>query len=177
MIEVFGSVDKDKEGKVNSEYPAWYFDRQKKELEESIAQARAMIDGEYIASGRMGIAKEELRQMEDRLKEIEKSKPKLEGKEKDEIAKVVKDVGGNVKSTMFTYSEMHKGLADAHEEASRMVNNDVVELKGAAYEFAKKCGIPLDGNKTSRTGAEKMWKIGRKLLGEMSNAEVLRSPK
>lgn len=177
MIEVFGKVDRNKDGVVVSEYPAWYFDRKKTELREKINHDRAMLDGGYVSADRIGIMKEQLRDMESRLAEIEKSKPKLEGKEKDEIGKVRKDLGGNVKGAMFSYSEMQKGTADAHEEARRMTEPDVVELKGSAYEFAKKCNVPMDGNKVSRTSAEKVWKIASKLLGVMSNTEALRPTK
>lgn len=177
MVEIFGEVDKNEKGKVIAQMPSWYFERQKYELKEKINHLRTLLDGGFISVDRIGIMKEQLRDMEKRLDGIERSKPNIEGKEKDELAKVVKDVGKVIRDAQFTYSDMQRGTADAHEEARRMVDNDVVELKGAAYELAKKCNIPLDGNKTSRTGAEVVWKIGRKLLGDLSNTEVLRSPK
>lgn len=175
-IEVFGEVDKTKEGQITSEYPSWYNKRHEDELEEGINHKRRMLEQGLVPPSEIGITRETLRKEEERLDLVRESKPKAEGVVLDNLSKVRKELGSAIKGAMFTYTDMQKGLADAHEEARRM-SEPVIELKGTTLEFVKRCNVSVEGNKVTRTGAEKAWKIASKLLGEVSNTESLRPPK
>ena len=79
-----------------------------------------------------------------------------------------------IRDSMFSRKDMEKGLADAHEEARRM-SQPCIELKDDLITFAKNCDVVVNNTgKVSRKGAEKMWKIASRLLGELSNTESLR---
>ena len=174
-IKVFGPADRTKEGKIKSDYPSWYFQSHKEELEESIRHKKYMIDNDLVPASERNLMQSRLGQEEKRLDEINVSKPELSGNQQDEVKKVVEDVGKNVADAMFRKSEMDKGLADAHEEARRISEPVITITSGDQAEFARACGIKIkNGNKVTRGEAEKMWKIGRRMLGEISNTEVLR---
>ena len=174
-MKIFGEVDKTREGKPKSEYPSWYFTQQKDELEESISQKERAIENDLVPHG------EELNRMKNKLlhekkrsDEIKASEPKLTDAEATLVKNMRKDLGTMIRDGMFTRSQMEKGLADAHEEARRM-SEPCLELKGDQIVFAKDCDVTVSHNgKVSRSGAEKMWKIASRLLGEPSNTETLR---
>jgi hypothetical protein len=174
-MKVFGDVDKTKEGVIRSEYPSWYFDQHQEELEESIRQKEMAIDSDLIPKSEVPIIRERLDQERKRLDEIKASRPELSGVEKDNVVKAVTDIGGKIKSSMFTRSEMEKGLADAHVEAQRL-STPVIEIKSEAEaELVKACGIKIrDNGKITGDEARKVWKIGSKLVGGPSNVETLR---
>ena len=48
MPEFFFSVYRTKEGKISSAYPAWYFDRQIENMEESIDQKKRALKGGFV---------------------------------------------------------------------------------------------------------------------------------
>jgi hypothetical protein len=174
-MKIFGDVDRTKEGKIKSEYPAWYLNTHKEELEESVKHRRYMLENDLVDSSEKNIQKKRLEQESKRLAEIEASAPKLSGAELDEVSRVHKEMGGQIKEAMYTRSDMERGTADAHEEARR-ISTPVIEVKNKAQaEFLESCGIKLDGRtKVTRREAEKAWKISGKLVGEASNTETLR---
>lgn len=174
-MKIFGDVDKTKEGKVKSEYPAWYFDTHKEELEESIKHRKYMLDNDLVDSSEKNIQRKRLEQEEKRLGEINASMPKLSGTEIDDVTKVRKEMSPQIADSMYRRSDMERGTADAHEEARR-ISTPVIEIKNKVQaEFLEACGIKLDGRtKVSRDEAVKAWKIAGKLLGEPTNVEILR---
>lgn len=173
-IKVFGDVDKNKDGKNASEFPAWYFRAQKEELENDIARNRTALERGYVTADRVDQIKKILKQDEEKLDQINESIPKLKEPEKDNLNKVVHAIGKDITSAMFTGTEMKKGTADAYEEARR-ITEPVIEVRNEKEaDWYKSCGIEIKDGKVSRGEAEKVWKIGRRLLGEISNTEVLR---
>jgi hypothetical protein len=175
-MKIFGDVDKTKDGKVKSQYPAWYYETHIDELRESIRHKEYQLESDLIPLSEKGITRERLKQEKERLEEIEKSKAKFTATEKDDLSKIRKDLGQRIKDGMFTRSQMEKGLADAHEEARRL-SEPVIEIKTEVEkELAKECEVKVIDGKVSRKGAEKIWKIASKALGEMSNTEELRKP-
>lgn len=174
-MKIFGDVDKTKDGKIKSEYPAWYLETQKEELEESVNHRRSILDQDLVPPSERNIQKQRLAQEEKRLNEINEATPKLSGPELDEVTKVRKDMGTQIKDAMYSRSDMDRGTADAHEEARR-ISTPVIEIKSKAQaEFLESCGVKLGGRtKVSRREAEKAWKIAGKLLGEPTNTETLR---
>ena len=78
------------------------------------------------------------------------------------------------RDSMFTRSEMKKGLADPHDEARRMVQ-PCIDITGNVH-VARSCGIdvPTGQTKINRNQATKMWKILGRLCDERTNVEYLR---
>ena len=173
--KVFGDVDRDEKGKISSQYPSWYHSTQIDELEESVRRKEYQLSNDLVPASEKNITRERLSQEKDRLNKIKASKPKISGMEEDEIKNMSNELGDKIKESMFTRSDMDKGLADAHEEARRM-SEPCIEIKSENQaEFAKSCGIKIPSNgKISRNQAEKMWKIQKRILGDISNTEILR---
>jgi len=167
------TVDKNGHKRVSSEYPLWYNRQMIDELREDIGMAQFEIKSGRIKDTQLTVARDRLSKLQSRMEEIEKSMPKLEGKEIDKFSKVRKDLGKEISTRMFTRSEMKKGLSDAHEEVRRMTMPSI-PLTGDMAEVVTACNVkPVDG-KISRTQAEKVWKIVGRYMDESSNTESLR---
>ena len=104
------------------------------------------------------------------MDKISSSRPKLKGKDKDDIAKGYKELGGQIAESMFTLSDMKRGTASAHEEARRMVK----PIISVDPKLAASCGVNTKDGMVSRNDASKIYKIMGKLIGDNTNIEVLR---
>jgi len=170
-IVFFGEIDRDEKGVVKSEYPAYYFENNIEDLHEEIgtkerASARKDINWEDVES-----TKKELEMLKIKTTLIEKSKPKLKGGDKDKVYNEYKHLGDEIRDSMFTRTEMMKGLASPHEEAKRMTERGIK----ADPELAAACNVKVVGGKVSRNDASKMFKIMGKVLGDVpTNTEFLR---
>lgn len=178
-IQFFGAIDrkgKKEDGVISSEYPAWYFTNQIKNLKESIERKRRSLKRGDVDPSQKPYIQAELQQEELKLSEImEKGMPKIDDKDKDSLHKIYKELEGRIQDSMFSRDEMMKGLADAHEEARRMTTS-CIDVKGAhgSISMFKNVGItPRDG-KVSRNQASRMYKIIGRYLGENTNVEALR---
>jgi len=101
--------------------------------------------------------------------------PKLSDGEKDRLARIYKEeLSPQISASLFTRTDMMKGMANPHEEAKRMVQ-PCIKLSGEAVQFADLCKVEVkNGNMVSRNNAAKMFKLIGKLLGMPTNIEVLR---
>ena len=174
-MKFYGEADKNKDGSIKSDYPSWYFTQHKEDLEESIRQKERTLEDDLLPNSEKPLMRGRLKQEKELLSKIKDSESEVKGSE-DLIKKGAKELGSSIQDAMFTRSQMEKGLVDAHEEARRIsepvipiINKDVAELVAA-------CGIKLRDGKITRGEAEKVWKISKKALGEISNVEVLRKP-
>ena len=177
-MRFFGEADRTKDGKIKSDYPAWYQEQHVEDLRESIKQQERSLEEGSVPPERKGQYRERLNQEKERLEQIETSKPKFAGPEKDTVSKFRKEMGDKIADAHYRRSHMEKGLVNAHEEARRMTE-PCIEVKGQAEaEILKECGARItEGGKVTRTEAEKAWKITGRALGEdMTNVEVLRKP-
>jgi hypothetical protein len=173
-FQIFGSVDLDTKGNVKSTYPSWYFTTMLDNLREEIQFSEYQIRDNFIPASELHVTQERLRQKKDKLKELESAIPRLNGRDKDTVAKVRDELSEKIRDKMYTREQMRKGLADAHQEARHMLE-PCIELKGDALAMAKRCNVQVGkGGKVSRTGAEKTWKIMSKILEESTNVESLR---
>ena len=173
-FQIFGSVDLDVKGNVKSTYPSWYFTTMLDNLREEIQFSEYQIRDNFVPASEMHVTQERLRQKKDKLKELESAIPRINGKDKDTVARVRSELGEKIREKMYTREEMRKGLADAHQEA-RLMCEPCIELKGDALALAKKCNVTVGkGGRVTRTGAEKTWKIMSKILEESTNVESLR---
>jgi hypothetical protein len=176
FMKVFGDVDRSKDGKVKSDYPSWYFNQQKDELRESIIQKERAIEMDIVPPENKGEFRSMMESEKKKLDMIEESQPKLSEVELDKVSKIRKTLGDKVRDAMFSRSQMDRGVADPHEEARR-ISEYCIKLDTGELEFVKSCDVPISNTgMVSRLSAEKSWKIASKLIGEMSNTEMLRKP-
>lgn len=174
-IQFFGDVDRQgkKDGEaITSEYPAFYFPIQLDELRETVEKTERNLKLGLVPASEREYAEADLRRSKERLKKIQNSMPKFNAKEKDALAKVRSDLGDQIGDSMFTRTEMRKGLANAHEEARRM-SEPIIKVGGAGKLF-ENMGIKPVRGKVSRNQASKMWKVIGKILEEPTNTEYLR---
>ena len=177
-MKFFGEADRTKDGKIKSDYPAWYQGQHLEDLRESIKQQERSLEEGSVPPERRGQYKERLNQEKERLEQIEASKPNFSGIEKDIASKFREEIGEKISDAHYRRSHLDKGLVNAHEEARRMTE-PCIEVKGQVEaEILKECGARItEGGKVTRTEAEKAWKIvGRALGEEMTNVEILRKP-
>ena len=170
-IVFFGEIDRTEKGQIKSEFPAWYFENNIEDLNEEIGWKERALDRKNINWEDIESTKKEVEGLKKKADLIKKSKPKLKGADKDEIYKEYNRLGEEIRDSMFTRTEMMKGLASAHEEAKRMTEPGIkVDPK-----LADACNIKLIGGKVSRNDASKMFKIMGKALGDVpTNTEYLR---
>ena len=174
-INFFGSVDrkgKTKDGAITSEYPAFYFHTQYEELKEETEKQERQIELGLVPASELPYAKAEVERNIKRLEDIVKANPNLTGPQKDAIHDVYKDLAAQISDSMYTRTDMKKGLVDAHEEARRM-SQPIISIKGKE-KFFHNMGIKATGGKISRNQASKAYKIIGKVLGENTNTEHLR---
>jgi len=175
-IEFFGAVDKKgkhADGKVTSEYPAWYLDTHIQELQEEINKYENSIKNNLIPEKEMPRSREEVKRLKERMTLIIKSKPKITGKDLDTLNGIYKDLTGQIGDSMFTYTEMQKGLVSAHEEARRMIN-PIISVNSECASILPQLGIKPQDGKISRNQAGKVIKIIGRLLGERTDTEYFR---
>ena len=179
-IKFFGEIDLNQYGKIGADYPAWYFPRQVESLKDDLSRMEKDLNSGTVLPQNIPNLKLLIKQTKDKLDKIEASKPKLEGKMVDKLAKWRREIEPVIQETMFTYDDMQRGLADAHEEARRMTQG-IIKLDP---EIARACNLKPDKNgKYSRDEAVRAWKIvGRSLQEathweERTNAEILRRSK
>lgn len=177
-IKFFGQADRTKDGKVKSDYPAWYPEQHIEDLRDSIAQQERSLEQGSVPAERREQYRERLNQEKERLEQIESSKPKLAGAEKDTVAKFREDIGKKISDAHYRRSQIDRGIYNAHEEARRMTEPCIEVNSQAEAEILRECGARItEAGKVTRTEAEKAWKIVGKALGEdITNVEALRRP-
>lgn len=174
-IQFFGNVDrkgKTKEGAITSEYPAFYFHNHYEDLKETTERQERQIEIGLVPPSELPYVKAEVERNKQRMIDIKKANPRLSGPQKDAIHKTYKELGESIADSMYTRTDMHKGLVDAHEEARRM-SKPIISVKGKE-KFLHNMGITAENGKISRNQASRAYKIIGKVLGENTNVEKLR---
>lgn len=177
-IQIFGEVDRHPiTHKIMSEYPAYMFAPNIDDLEQEIYSLDLALKNGNIDPINLGSAREELKTKKEKLEKIESSFPRFSDNEKDRVNKAKSDAAKHIRDAMFSHSAMNLGTAEAHEEARRMMSEDLITLHDG--DLAQRCNISGTVTKggtfrTSRTGAETYWKILSGALGESTNTEILR---
>jgi len=169
-ITFFGKVDRNNRGNISSEYPAWALKAQFDDLKESVSRNERLLESGNVVPSERPYLVETLEKEKRRLNEIEESMPKLTTKQKDDAYAAYKELSNKIAESLFSRDEMRLGLADAHEEARRMVN-PVIDVDP---KFAAACGVTPKNGKVSRNEASRMFKIMGAYLGEKTNVEYLR---
>jgi hypothetical protein len=176
-FQFFGEVDLNKKGQHSSDMPAWTFTQLIEDLEYDVRVNEINLEDTSLGPEARGKLLSKSKEMKERLDNIKSSKPKVDN---DVVHSVVGSdmsggsLGDKIAESMFTRDQMMKGIAEPREEARRMTE-PIIKLEGREREMALGCGVkPNREGKVSRDEAIKVWKIGRKYLGELSNAELLR---
>ncbi len=173
-VEFYGEVDLNKKGELASFMPAWSYTQLIDDLKEQIDSKKRAIDSGALEAESLVRVREEHKKLKERYESIVSSKPKIDP---DRLNKVSQSLGDKISEAMFSHDDRKKGLVDAHEEARRMVqpcikltDDEAIMAKAAKIKGVK------DGSSyvVSRTQAEKLWKLTRRALGEMSNVNALR---
>jgi hypothetical protein len=109
-IRFFSQIDmKTTDGKtrVASEYPAWYFDHIKEELQENIRQNKFILENDRGITREKRIeVSQQLERMESKLSEIEGGVPEMNAVDKDKVAKARVDLTKQIKDSLFSRSQM-----------------------------------------------------------------------
>jgi hypothetical protein len=176
-IKWFSEVDMNDKGKVSGDLPARYFDRQIEELAEEIRGMERDIEMEMYRGKDLMNLKRKLKERKARHEAIMKSKPILEGADKDKVAKTLKELGKKIGASMFNYTAMQKISCDPHEEAKRMVSPCIEVNSDVEADYCKQRGIKIVDGKISRDQASFMYKTFAKDLGEDTDIESLRNPR
>lgn len=167
----FGEIERHPQGGYSSEYPAWYHVRQLEDMKEELRGKEEALE---LRLGNQAELRFQVKQIKQRIHDIESSSPKLSGSQKDKLAGYVKEIGETLADSMPTRSDMMRGTADAHIE----VRKDTEPCVKVPRELAEACGVQVDRQgRATRDGAAKCWKIGKRALGEESNTEILRRDK
>lgn len=170
-LEFFGKADKDRDGKIGSTFPAWYFDSKIDTIREGIQRKEQALSRGDVPADFIYQTREDLKREQERLDEIESSKPRLSDIQADSLSKNYKDLSSSIKESMFTREEMQRGFADAHEEVRRMTKPCIK----VDPELARRCGVTnVVNGMVNRNDADKIFKIAGKILGEETNVERLR---
>jgi hypothetical protein len=172
-FQIFGSVDLDSKGKIKSTYPSWYFEHLKDDLQNEVDRLENQIRLDQIPRSELPIAKERLKQKQDKLMNLDNAALELRGKQKDRVNSAYGELGAKISESMFSRDDMRKGLADARQEMQRMTE-PCIEVRGDIKHMAEACNVKVGKGKVSRDGAAKVWKILGKALGERTNVEHLR---
>lgn len=175
-IQFFGAVDrvgKREDGRIASEYPAFYFPSHRREMEEEVDKLRRSIELNLIPASEVPYSKAQLKRSEKRLDEIKNSVPKFTPAQKDELGNLYMDLQKQVSDSMFSRTDMKKGLVDVHEEARRMTE-PIINVDKKHATFFRNHGITPVKGKITRNQAAKIYKIAGRVLDANTNVERLR---
>ena len=158
--------------KIKNTYPTYFNRKQKEDLEEEIRKMEKGLDNKYYQADDIGRVRETLSRAKKSLETLQEQAPSME-KNKDRIYNMTKELGEKIAPAMFSRSDMMKGTADAHEEARRM-SEPTIELSPELVGTALANGMKVHGRMVTRDDAVRLWQFGKRTLGELSDAEILR---
>lgn len=174
MKSFFGKVDRDRDGKIASEYPAWMHQTNIRNMEEEYESISRAIERGDIDPGDIPYQRQEADKLKQRVEEIYEGRPDLPAGDKDAVARSRKELQELIRDRLFTTTEMKKGTASAIKEAELM-SKPCVKLSGKLAELAEANGIPMnDKGEVSRTQAERLFKMTSAYLEEDGNVESFR---
>jgi hypothetical protein len=171
-FQFFTEVDFNQHDRIGSMFPAYTNLSLIEDLKNEIYGAELALNSQNISPERRASVSKDLVVKKERLNIIENSRPKIDEKR---LMGIKKDMEGLIRDSMFTDTEMKKGLADAHEEARRMVEK-VIPISDDVANVLAGCNVKIDpdNKRVSRNDLTKGWKTIKKLFGENSNVEQLR---
>jgi len=169
-IHFFGNVDKNKEGKVASELPAWFFSVHLEKLIDDVSKKERQIDRGEVPPDHVFMVKNEVLNLKKKITEIQMSKPTLKGGQKDMVWKEYQQLGNLISDSLPTYREDRRGFVDPRSELKRMKSPHIA-ISG---KMAEACGMKTVKGKITGDQAAKAYKMMGSILGENTNVERLR---
>lgn len=174
----FSEVDRDpRTGKVVSEYPAWWHTANVEDLEDEVDQMRLALSNGTLKPANVAEAERSLEKLQEKLEDIRKSEPKLDGTMKDDFAKAINFLKAQVRESMPSRESMARNMVDSRAE-SKLMSEPCIGImnlpKGAILAAA--CNVPFKKDKPflSRDHAIKILLITSKALNEPFFVESLR---
>ena len=178
-VQFFGRPDKvlnkeTGEWQISSSYPAWYFERHIALLKEDYDRCERALP--WAEQAEVPNLKANMERIKKRIKEIDESKPILNDRLKSLCFRVYQKCQKAIEESLFSRSDMLKGLADPHEELRRQ--KDPIfggfNERGEEATLFRLLNIIHQGGKYSRDQLVKTYKILGRLLGEDISVERLR---
>lgn len=161
--------------KIVSEFPMWYNPRLIQEMEENVAMKEAAlasgqvedgVKGEYIEN--LARAKEQLKKMQD-MTLVDDAK-----NDRASLGKAAKEIGKALSDLMPKQALCDRRLVDTNREYRNLSEPTVKIENELQADLARACNVPITNGKITGYGAQKMWKIATKFLGDYANVETLR---
>ncbi len=173
LLKLFGEIDRQANGSISSEYPAWMNRVHINNLKEEVGKIEINLERNRIPHDKVYYEKEKLMMLKTKLENIDRSKPHLSDGEKGRLEKMYQYLGETISELMPTRTENLKGLFNTHKELECMQRPCIkVPEEFVSYVLASNITV-LDG-KISRNQAAKVWKIIGNLLDRHTNVEYLR---
>jgi hypothetical protein len=179
-IKFFGKIDHNKHGKIGSSVPAWAMQNHIENLEEEVSSKRRALERGEIPPDKVMEFRAEVEKESKRLADIKDSRPKLTDEEEKRVDEAYKYLGLAISESMFTRSDMHLGLADAHEEARR-ISKPCIKIPENVVAMCKENNINVTERKgehlVTRKHAELLYKYCGHYKNDNTNTEFLRRDK
>ena len=169
-IQFFGKVDKNKDGDISSEMPAWFFDVQLDRLTESVSKKQRQLDRGEVPPEHAFTMKNEIAGLKEKITNIQMSKPTLKGGQKDMVYKEYQNLEQQIADSMPTRREDRQGFVNPRDELKRMKSPHIA----ITPKMAEACGVNPVKGKISGDQAAKCYKMMGKVLGENTNVERVR---
>ena len=150
--------------------PSWFHEQHMDILEEEVASKKRRIDRGEIPQESIPIVMNEIKAKEKKIKEIKSAIPKLNGKEKDNVAKTYNLLRNRIAETLPSRRDVNNGFVRPYDELNRC-KEPIIEVD---RELAAACNVKVVNGKVSGDGANKMYMMLGRALGEDTNVEKLR---
>ena len=175
-IRFFGAVDREKNdpnGKILSAYPAWYYDEKIDRLNDDIIVRENKIKSGRVPASSIEEERKELEARKERMKLIRGSRPKVTGKDKDEVVRFFRYIKDQVINRLPSRSDTERGTVNVRSEVmwKKKPSIDVSDY----IVMCESLGLAMP-EKKKITGHQAMLalKVLAKLLDEEGNIERLR---
>ena len=182
-FQLWDEVDREQKAHgvvLTGEMPSRYFRSLIDDEEREVKEMRHNLDTNQIHPNRITTVRADIIKREARLAQLREARAGLTPHQIDKIKMVYENLSNLISETMPTYSEMHKGTADAAKEAIIMTDQVVGIPHRPTALFVKACcgdqkvGMRNGKFYASRNSLSKAWKMAGFELGEPTNTEVLR---
>ena len=170
-VEFFGDVDRNKNNEITSELPAWFHREHLSILEEDADQLERQIERGDIPKLHISMTAQEIKTKREKIADIKAAIPKFTGANKNKISEAYFKLKNQIADSLPTHMENRKGYTQPREELDRMKSFHIPVDK----DLAKACNVKTNiAGKVSGDGANKMFKMFGRILGENENVERIR---
>lgn len=165
-------------GKIGSAKPAWYFDGHLEEEIRNLENQKAQISHGGVSPENLHRIRQQVARDEAKLDIIKDTFPRPSAAKKDQLNSIWREIGEAISRSMFSYSDMHSGAANPHDEVRR-AKDPVVPVSRPVARWIIYCNGNVvrtaDGElKIKRDDAVRAWQIAGRILGENTRTEELR---